>query len=159
MATIQAETVITIAVDRGTRDVLRHCLRSEASQLEHCELVIRGSDADAAHEALARATHLVEMFDQLGWTDDDPRERFEITVPLDSFVPWLRGHRDDLTRSLADEFRFLRRITAGDEALNWGGHTQPEMIAMTRDEVLGWRKELNAIDVLLERIDCAGALG
>ena len=32
MATIQVESAIT--VDRGTRDVLRNCLRSEAYRLE-----------------------------------------------------------------------------------------------------------------------------
>lgn len=34
MATIQVETVVTITVERGTRDVLRSCLRSEAYQLD-----------------------------------------------------------------------------------------------------------------------------
>jgi hypothetical protein len=159
MATIQVETAVTITVDRGTRDVLRNCLRSEAYQLEHCEGVISGSDPDAAHEALARAGRLVEMFDQLGWADDDPRERYEITVTLDSFVPWLGRYRGDLAESLADEIMFLRRIAEGDEAHDLGGHTQPEMIAMTHDEVLGWRQELNAIDELLARLDHAERVG
>ena len=64
MATIQVESAIT--VDRGTRDVLRNCLRSEAYRLENLERVISGSDRQAAHEALAVAVHLVAMFDQLG---------------------------------------------------------------------------------------------
>jgi hypothetical protein len=155
MATIQLETVVTLTVDRGTRDVLSNCLRSEACQLEHCEGVLSGPDPEAAHEALARAVRLVEMFDQLGWADDDPRERYEITVALDSFVPWLRGHRDDLAESLADEIMFLRRIAAGDEAHDWAARTQAEMIAMTHDEVLRWRTEVEAIDLLLERLDYA----
>jgi hypothetical protein len=159
MATIQVETIVTITVDRGMRDVVRNCLRSEAFRLEHCEGVITGSDAQAAHEALDRAAHLVEMFDQLGWTDDDPRERYEITVARDSFVPWLRGHRGDLAESLADEMMFLRGIAAGDEPHDWGGRTQPEMIDMTHDDVLGWRTELTAIDALLERLDSAGGVG
>lgn len=157
MATIQAETGVTIAVDRDTRDVLRKCLRSEAFQLEHCEDAIRGSDADAAHDAVARAVHLVEMFDQLGWADDAPRERYEITVSLDSFVPWLRGHRGDMAKSLADELRFLRRSAPGEQAPHSGGDTQPEMIPATRDEVVGWREELDAVDALLERLDSAAA--
>ena len=101
-----------------------------------------GSDAEAAHAALARAAHLVEMFDQLGWADDDPRERYEITVALDSFAQWLRGHHGDLAESLADEISFLRRMAADDEAPDGGGHPQPEMIDMTHDELLGWRTEL-----------------
>jgi hypothetical protein len=153
MAIIQVENVVAIAVDRGMRDVLKNCLRSEAYQLEDFEGVMSGSDEEAAHEALAHAVHLVEMFDQLGWEDDDPRERYEITVALDSFVPWLRGYRDDLAESLADEVMFLRRIAAGDEAHDVGGRTQPEMIAMTHDEVLGWRRELEAVEALLERLD------
>jgi hypothetical protein len=156
MATIQVATGVTIAIDRGMRDALRNCLRSEAFELEYCEGVIRGSDADAAHDTLAHAVHLVEMFDQLGWADDDPRERYEITVELDSFVPWLRRHRSDLAKSLADEITFLRRIASADEAHDWGGHTQAEMIATTRDDVLGWRRELNAIDALVQRLGCAG---
>jgi hypothetical protein len=159
MATIQVDTIVTITVDRGTRDVVRNCLLSEAYQLEHFEGVISGSDAQAAHEALARAVHLVEMFDQLGWAEDDPRERYEITVALDSFVPWLREHRGDLAESLAHEIMLLPRIAAGDEAHDWGGHTQPEMIAISHDEVLGWRRELKAIEALLERLDSAGAVG
>jgi hypothetical protein len=155
MATVQLEPVVTIAVGRGTRDVLRNCLRSEAYQLAHCEGVISGSDPEAAHEALARAVRLVEMFDQVGWADDDPRERYEITVTLDSFVPWLQGHRGDLAESLADEIMFLRRIAAGDEAHDWAARTQAEMIAMTHDEVLRWRTEVEAIDLLLERLDYA----
>ena len=156
MATIQAENIVAITVDRGMRDVLRNCLRSEAYQLENFEGVIRGSDQEAAHEALALAVHLVEMFDQLGWADDDPRERYEITVALDSFVPWLRGYRGDLAMSLADEMMCLRRIAAGDEAHDSDGHTQQEMMAMTHDDVLGWRRELKAIEALLERLDSAG---
>jgi hypothetical protein len=156
MATVQVETVVTITVGRGTRDVLRNCLRSEAYRLARCEGVISGSDPEAAHEALARAVRLVEMLDQVGWADEDPRERYEITVALDSFVPWLRGHRGDLAESLADEIIFLRRIAAGDEALDWAGRTHPEMIAMTHDEALRWRTEVEAIDVLLERLDYAG---
>ena len=152
---MQVETEVTITVDRGIRDVLRNCLRSEAYQLEHREGVISGSDEEAAHEAVARAVHLVGMFDQLGWADDDPRERYEITVAPGSFVPWLRGHRGDLADSLADEIKFLRRIAVGDEAQDWGVHTQPEMVAMTHDEVLGWRTELKAIEALLERLDSA----
>ena len=138
MATFQIETVVTITVDRGVRDALRTCLRSEAYKLEHCEGVISGSDAQAAHEALAHAAHLVEMFDQLGWADDDPRERYEITVALDSFVPWLRGHRSDLAASLA--------------------HETMETTAITHDEVLDWRRELKAIEALLERLDSAAAV-
>lgn len=159
MATIQVETIVTITVDRGMRDALRTCLRSEAVQLEHYEGVISGSDAQAAHAALARAAHLVEMFDQLGWADDDPRERYEITVALDSFAPWLRGHRGDLAESLADEISFLRRMAADDEAPDGGGHPQPVMIDMTHDELLGWRTELEAIDALLERLDSVGGVG
>lgn len=157
MATIQVQTTVSITVDRGMRDVLRSCLRSEAFQLEHCEGVISGSDAQAAHDALARAVHLVDMFDQLGWADDDPRERYEITVALDSFTPWLRGCRSDLAETLAEETMFLRRIAVGDEAQP--GDKPPEMIATTPDQLLGWSKELNAIDSLLERLDSAGAEG
>ena len=159
MATIRADTTVTLTVDRSIRDVLRHCLRSEAFQLEHCEGVISGSDAQAAHEALAHAAHLVDMFDQLGWTDDDPRECYEITVAPDSFAPWLRGCRNDLAETIADEIMFLRRIGVGDEVQHRGGHTQPEMIVTTPDEALGWRKELDAIDSLLECLDFAGAAG
>jgi hypothetical protein len=36
---------------------------------EICWWLLRGA------QALAHAAHLVEMFDQLGWADDDPRER------------------------------------------------------------------------------------
>jgi hypothetical protein len=158
MATIQVETVATITVDRGMRDALRNCLRAEAFRLEHCEDVISGSDAQTAHEVLALAVHLVEMFDQLGWADDDPRERYEITVALDSFVPWLRGHRADLAERLDDEILFLRRVAARDGALGcW--HTQPEMIDLTHNEVLDWRTELEPIDALLERLDSAGGMG
>lgn len=152
MATIQVETVVTFTVDRRMRDVLRNCLRSEAYQLEHFEGVISGSDEEAAHEALAHAVHLVEMFDQLGWADDDSRERYEITVAVDSFVPRLRGYKDDLAESLEHEIMFLRDTGAGDNARAWGGHAQPEMTAITHDEVLGWRIELEAIDALLERL-------
>ena len=156
MATIQADNIVTIAVDRGMRDVLRNCLRSEAYQLENFEGAIRGSDQEAAHEALAFAVHAVEMFDQLGWEDDDPRERYEIAVAPDSFVPCLRGYRDDLAMSLAEEMMCLRRIAARDTAHASNGHTQQEMMAMTHDDVLGWRSELEAIDALLERLDSAG---
>jgi hypothetical protein len=159
MATIALETVVTITVDRGTRAVIRNCLRSEAYQLEHCERVISGSDPEAAHTALARAVRLVEMFDQLGWADDDPREQYEITVALDSFVPWLRGHRGDLVESLADEIMFMRRLSAGDEAQGLGDRTQSEMLAVTHDDVLRWRREVETIDGLLERLDCAGRVG
>lgn len=103
MATTEADGIVTITVDRAMRDVLRICIRSEAYRLEDFESVIFGADAQLAHDALARARHLVEMFDQLGWADDDPREAYEITVALESFVPWLREHGDDLADSLADE--------------------------------------------------------
>jgi hypothetical protein len=159
MAIIQVENVVAIAVDRCMRDVLKNCLRSEAYQLEDFEGVMSGSDEKAAHEALAHAVNLVEMFDQLGWEDDDPRERYEITVALDSFVPWLPGYRGDLAESLADEIMFPRRIAAGDEAHDPGGRTQHEMIAMTHDEVLGWRRELEAVEALLERLDSSGGVG
>ena len=136
MATFQVETIATITVDRRIRDALRSCLRSEAYRLEHFEDVISGSDAQAAHEALAHAAHLGDMFDQLGWADNDPRTRYEITVALDSFVPWLRGHHSDLADSFA--------------------HETMEMTAITHDRVLGWRRELKAIEALLERLDSPG---
>ena len=156
MATIQADNIVAIVVDRGTREVLRNCLRSEAYQLENFEDAIRGSNQDAAHEALACAVHLVGMFDQLGWEDDDPRERYDITIALDSFVPSLREYRDDLARSLAEEMSCLRRIAARDEAQASNGHAQQDMMAMTHDDVLGWHRELVAIEALLQRLDSAG---
>jgi hypothetical protein len=159
MATVQMETTVTTTIDRGMRDVLRSCTRAEVFQLENCEGVIIGSDPDAAHEALARVMRLVDMCDQLGWADDDPRERYELTVALDSFLPWLRWHRSDLAKSLDDELMFQCRIAVGDEGHDWGGHTQPDVIAMTHDELLGWRRELEAIDALLERLDSAGESG
>ena len=139
MATIQADNIVAIVVDRGTREVLRNCLRSEAYQLESFEGAIHGSDRAVAHEALARAVHVVDTFDQLGWEDDDPRERYEITVALDSFVPWLRGQRRDLAESLV--------------------YQTTDMTAVRHDEVFGWRRELKAIEALLERLDSAGAVG
>lgn len=98
------------------------------------------------------------MFDQLGWADDDPRDHYEITVAPDSFVPWLRGHSGVLAESLADEIMLLSRIEAGDQGLYCGGHTQQEMIAMTHDEVVGYRTELKPIEALLERLGSAGAV-
>jgi hypothetical protein len=86
-------------------------------------------------------------------------EQYEITVDLDSFVPWLRGHRGDLVESLADEIMFMRRLSAGDEAQGLGDRTQSEMLAVTHDEVLRWRREVETIDGLLERLDCAGRVG
>ena len=156
MATIQADNIVAIAVDRDMRDVLRNCLRSEAYQLENFEGALRGSDQDAAHEALACAVHVVGMFDQLGWEDDDPRERYDITVAIDSFVPCLREYRDDLARSLAEEMSCLRRIAARDQAHVSNGHGQQDMIAMTHDDVLVWHRELEAIEALLQRLDSAG---
>ena len=156
MATIQADNIVAIVVDRGTREVLRNCLRSEAYQLESFEGAIHGSDRAVAHEALARAVHVVDTFDQLGWEDDDPRERYEITVALDSFVPWLRGCRTDLAASLADELMCLRLIAAGDTAHASNGHARRDTMAMTDDDVFGWRRELEAIEALLERLDSAG---
>jgi hypothetical protein len=157
MATIQVESNVAITVDRDTRDVLRNCLRSEAYLLEDFDGAITSSDAQAAHDALARAVYLVEMFDQLGWTDDDPYEQYEISVTPDWFVRWLRGHRDDLSESLADEDMLVPCTSAADEANNRGGHTQQDTIAMTKDEVLAYRRELNTIEALLERLDSAGA--
>jgi hypothetical protein len=97
--------------------------------------------------------------DQLGWADDGPRECYGITAALDSFVPWLQGHRGDLVQSLVDAVMFLRHIAAGDEAHDLGGRTQPQMIAMTHDEFLRWRREVEAIDALLERLDYAERVG
>ena len=159
MATIQVQNVVEIAVDHGTRDVLRNCLRSEAYQLESFEGVIHGSDQAAAHEALARAVHAVDMFDQLGWEDDDARQRYEITVALDSFIPWLRGCRADLAASLADELMCLRLIAAGDGAHDSRGQTQKGMMAMTDDDVFGWRRELEAVEALLKRLESAAGEG
>ena len=156
MATIQADNIVAIAVDRDMRDVLRNCLRSEAYQLENFEGALRGSDQDAAHEALACAVHVVGMFDQLGGEDDDPRERYDITVALDSFVPCLREYRDDLARSLAEEMSCLRPIAARDVAHASNGHAPQDMMAMTHDDVLGWHRELEAIEALLERLGSAG---
>ena len=158
MATVQVESILEITVGRDTRDVLRNCLRAEAYRLEDFERVISDSDCHAAHEVLARAVHLVEMFDQLGWADDDPRDLYEITVARDSFVPWLRGLSSDLAESLADEIMLLLRIEAGDERLYWGGRTQQEMIVLTRGLVLSYRSELNSIEVLLECLSSAGAV-
>lgn len=120
--------------------------------------MISGSDRQAAHEALAVAVHLVAMFDQLGWADHDPRDHYEIAVDLDSFVPWLRGHSGVLAESLADEIMLLSRIEADDEGLYCADHTQQEMIAMTHDEVVGYRTELKPIEALLERLGSAGAV-
>ena len=58
--------------------------------------------------------------------------------------------------SLADEMICLRRIATGNGAHEWSGHTQQELTAMTHDDVLGWRTELEAIDALLERLESAG---
>ncbi|MGZ4185789.1 MAG: hypothetical protein ACXVFA_10750, partial [Solirubrobacteraceae bacterium] len=74
-------------------------------------------------QELARAVHVVVMSDQLGWEDNDPRERYEITVALDSFIPWLRGCRADLAVSLADEMVCLRLLAAGNGAHDSGGQT------------------------------------
>ena len=156
MATAQIDNIVAIGVDRSMRDALRNCLRSEAFQLENFEGAIRGSDQEAAHQALAYAVHVVEMFDQLGWEDDDPRERYEITVALDSFVPCLHGYRGDLATSLAEEMTCLRLIAARDEWNASNGRTQQDMMAMTHDDVLGWRRELEAIEALLELLDSAG---
>src|ERR1700755_1312576 len=73
MATIQADNIVAIVVDRGTREVLRNCLRSEAYQLESFEGAIHRSDRAVAHEALARAVRVVDTFPQMGWEEDCPR--------------------------------------------------------------------------------------
>jgi hypothetical protein len=159
MATTQVENIVAIAVDRGTRNALRNCLRSEAYQLENFDGVRQGSDQAAAHGALARAVHVVDMLDQVGWEDDYPRERYEITVALDSFIPWLRGCRGDLAVSLADELMCLRLIAAGDRAHDSGGHTPQEIMAMTDDDVFGWRRELEAVEALLKRLESAAGVG
>jgi hypothetical protein len=90
-------------------DVYMRTSRRDRATLpaEICWWLLRGA------QALAHAAHLVEMFDQLGWADDDPRERYEITVALDSFVPRLRRYKNDLADSLADEITFLRATAAG----------------------------------------------
>lgn len=130
MAIVHVETSTVVVVDRDMRNVLRSCLRSEAYRLEQFERVIRASDGLAAHEALACAVRLVEMFDQMGWEADDPRNHYEITVDLDSFVPWLRGLSSDLAESLSDE--------------------------STHEESLTYRWELQQIETLLERLEGRG---
>jgi hypothetical protein len=52
-------------------DVYMRTSRRDRATLpaEICWWLLRGA------QALAHAAHLVEMFDQLGWADDDPRER------------------------------------------------------------------------------------
>jgi len=120
MATVQAATIVATTVDRETRDVLKNRLRSEACRLEDFERVIMGQDRRAAHEALALAVRLVEMFDQPAWVDDDLRDHYEITGPPDSCDSWLPEHGGDLAESLAGETMLLPGIEADDEGLYCG---------------------------------------
>jgi hypothetical protein len=88
-------TIVTIALDRAARRAQTTSIRGSSAEREG---VISGSDAEAAHALLARAAHLVEMFDQLGWADDDPRSTTR-SLRTRLICAMAAGHRGDCETS------------------------------------------------------------
>ncbi|MGZ6577593.1 MAG: hypothetical protein ACXVEW_04525 [Solirubrobacteraceae bacterium] len=56
-------------------------------------------------------------------------------------------------------------MSAPSRGGQWGARlgrpddAEQEMMAMTDDDVFGWRRELEAVQALLERLECTAGVG
>jgi hypothetical protein len=145
-----------LKIDRATRDLLRSDLRSDAVRLETVDVMIVRGEWQAAREALADASRLIDQLEQLGLEDDDEREHYQITADPEWFAEWLQRKHDDLKRDIAYEVRYLERVEAGKADYSFYGCGPEEAISSRRGYVAEQRSELKRIELLLGRLTPAG---
>jgi len=140
-------------IDRETRDVLRRLVMYETGSVGDFRLNVDCGERDAALRNAGRAQFVCRMLDDLGWSTGDPRERYEISMPLPDLVLWLREERTAEKGALGDNLRTLEQQQAGEEGHMYSDHSQQESIAVTRSYI---ERDHRTIAVLSRLIDELG---
>jgi hypothetical protein len=131
---------MAMAITRQTGDRLREMLMLEPSgTVEDMEAGFHSGDRDAVHKALAHARFLAEFLDDLGWTREDQRDSYEITMDPERMATGLRVMRPAYVELVEDS------SYVSPAALAFHG-----VEAIEKDRVEGQAK-LAAIDAILDR--------
>jgi hypothetical protein len=145
----------TLTIDRSQRDVLEDYTRYyRTGQFEDFDGVIRLGDRCEINRLRREFDEILSLLDQLDWADERPDETaYEITVDLDTFVPWLRDQCDDLPICVAHEEDMLVHVEAGDPDYMVFPDSQEESARVTREEIARYRRELAALESLLGQVE------
>jgi hypothetical protein len=71
---------VAISINGVQRDALHGLLRTRLSGIESIYLFTENEDHDRAQQVRAEHTENMRLLDDLGWADEDLRERFELTL-------------------------------------------------------------------------------
>jgi hypothetical protein len=98
-----------VFVGRDVRDPLRDALRLELSSgAEDLDAGLTANNTDATTGARTRIEDAARLLDDLGWSDEDTRKRFRITMPVDRLVALLERLDQTTMRALHDYAWMLR---------------------------------------------------
>ena len=72
-----------VTLTRAQRDALHRTVRDELGEASVVEHLMRGGEAERAREAGLYFSALFVLLDDLGWSEQDEREAFELTLRPD----------------------------------------------------------------------------
>lgn len=139
-------------IDRETRDVLRRLVMYEAGSIGDFHLNVERGERDAALSETEKARSVCQMLDDLGWSAGDPRQRYEISMPIPDLVRWLRQERTAEEGALGDDLRTLEHQQAGEKGHMYTDHTQEESLALTRSIIERDNRTIAVLSRLLDEL-------
>lgn len=91
---------MALELTRKQRDAVRDEVVTDLSGVGDLAMVVDRGDLTTALRFRDRFIAGVRLLDDLGWTADDPREVFELTLALDQLEPALEHLQDNATAVL-----------------------------------------------------------
>lgn len=146
---------------------MRHKTRTQRSRTTACVPVSR-TERDALHPELtfglygtapdlasreqatdyrARLDLLIRLHDDLGWSTDDPRQRFTLTGEPDSLRRWLNAVRRAAERAIADEHHALQALLDEPSCEDW-----PAAVREAKAVIDGDLETIHACDAIVRRL-------
>ena len=111
-----------ITIDESAREVLRDLACLEAVDLMDFESFVCRGARDSAREGRDTAAFVFDLFEDLGWTVEGDRDRYEITLEPARFAAWLK-----IQRASSYNQEFDHKIRVIDQLL--GKVAQTEAVA------------------------------
>jgi hypothetical protein len=140
--------IVTLTVDRPTRDILRGLVLWDAMDLE-IDIAIANGERDTTYDLQDKLAFLLPLLDAVGWQDEDDRSAYEIAVDRDLLLRWLVRHREGVEQDLGSNVITLARQERGDEGYGYSGCTLAESVEMTRGYIASNQTKAEAIIALI----------
>jgi hypothetical protein len=89
----KGDVLVAIWINRVQRDAIHHHLCEDLQGIGDVYLMVKHGDHVRARELRRVFEDSMRLLDDLGWEDEDPRKRFELTRRVVSDVPTQQGRR------------------------------------------------------------------